>query len=112
LRINHTPRQGGTGRRCTAANRPRRPAGSSPIPGQTCRTRGERCCWRPNTWRAPPRYDLPAGLRPLPRDSDNHDPAVNAGGVRSVSPRTSSGVSTGSRLRSAVNSGGAVKATA
>jgi hypothetical protein len=46
-------------------------------------------------------FRLPAGLLPLPRDQDRHEPAVNAGGVRSVSPTTSSATSAGAPARPA-----------
>jgi hypothetical protein len=44
--------------------------------------------------------DLPAGPLPLLRESDRHDPAVNAGGVRAASPTGSSAANAGGRARS------------
>src|SRR5690349_11526484 len=85
-------------------NRPRQPAGSSPTRGQTCRTRRERCVAAERlAGSAALRFhsDLPSGLLPLPRDRDRHEPAVNAGGVRSVSPTTSSATSAGAPARPA-----------
>jgi hypothetical protein len=81
-------------------NRPRQPTGSSPNRGQACRTRRER---RPAaehvTGPAALRfhYDSPAGLLRLACDQDRRDPAVSAGGVRSVSPTASSATSAGAR---------------